>query len=165
MQDGVALERKTKEELKQLAQGLGIEKISSLKKEEIIEKIRNARLMNEKKNNEEQNNQPKKKERPSDVVEVCGVLDVMSDGFGFLRFENYRSSEQDIYVSPTQIRRFNLKTGDEILGDARPSNDEDKFSPLLYVKKIMETEAGEEGTIFVNGDFSNKFKAYFRKKV
>lgn len=136
MQDGVALERKTKEELKQLAQGLGIEKISSLKKEEIIEKIRNVRLMNEKKNNEEQNNQPKKKERPSDVVEVCGVLDVMSDGFGFLRFENYRSSEQDIYVSPTQIRRFNLKTGDEILGDARPSNDEDKFSPLLYVKKI-----------------------------
>lgn len=136
MQDGVALERKTKEELKQLAQGLGIEKISSLKKEEIIEKIRAARMMNEKKNNEEQNNQPKKKERPSDVVEVCGVLDVMSDGFGFLRFENYRSSEQDIYVSPTQIRRFNLKTGDEILGDARPSNDEDKFSPLLYVKKI-----------------------------
>lgn len=128
------LERKTKEELKQLAQGLGIEKISTLKKEELIEKIREARNKNEEKAKTEQ--REKKKERPSDVVEVCGVLDVMSDGFGFLRFENYKSSEQDVYVSPTQIRRFNLKTGDEITGDSRPSNDEDKFSPLLYVKKI-----------------------------
>ncbi len=134
MQDGVKLERKTKEELKQLAQGLGIEKISALKKEELIEKIREARTKNEEKTKTEQ--KERKKERPSDVVEVCGVLDVMSDGFGFLRFENYKSSEQDVYVSPTQIRRFNLKTGDEITGDSRPSNDEDKFSPLLYVKKI-----------------------------
>lgn len=134
MQDGVSLERKTKEELKQLAQGLGIEKISALKKEELIEKIREARTKNEEKAKAEQ--KEKKKERPADVVEVCGVLDVMSDGFGFLRFENYKSSEQDVYVSPTQIRRFNLKTGDEITGDSRPSNDEDKFSPLLYVKKI-----------------------------
>lgn len=134
MQDGIMLERKTKEELKQLAQGLGIEKISALKKEELIEKIREARNKNEEKAKTEQ--REKKKERPSDVVEVCGVLDVMSDGFGFLRFENYKSSENDVYVSPTQIRRFNLKTGDEITGDSRPSNDEDKFSPLLYVKKI-----------------------------
>ena len=134
MQDGVSLERKTKEELKQLAQGLGIEKISALKKEELIEKIREARTKNEEKAKAEQ--KEKKKERPTDVVEVCGVLDVMSDGFGFLRFENYKSSEQDVYVSPTQIRRFNLKTGDEITGDSRPSNDEDRFSPLLYVKKI-----------------------------
>lgn len=134
MQDGVSLERKTKEELKQLAQGLGIEKISAMKKEELIEKIREARTKNEEKAKAEQ--KEKKKERPLDVVEVCGVLDVMSDGFGFLRFENYKSSEQDVYVSPTQIRRFNLKTGDEITGDSRPSNDEDRFSPLLYVKKI-----------------------------
>ncbi len=136
MQDGVALERKTKEELKQLAQGLGIDKISTLKKEELIEKIRAVRAENEQKAKSEQKPEQKKKERPSDVIEVCGVLDVMSDGFGFLRFENYKSSEQDVYVSPTQIRRFNLKTGDEILGDCRPSTDEDKFSPLLYVKKI-----------------------------
>lgn len=134
MQDGIALERKTKEELKQLALGLGIEKISALKKEELIEKIRLVRAENEEKAKKEQ--AVKKKERPADVVEVCGVLDVMSDGFGFLRFENYRPSEQDVYVSPTQIRRFNLKTGDEIVGDSRPSGDEDKFSPLLYVKKI-----------------------------
>lgn len=134
MQDGVKLERKTKEELKQIAQGLGIEKISALKKDDIIALIREKR---EKMAQEEkQKEKPKKRERPVDVVEVCGVLDVMTDGFGFLRMENYMSSKEDIYVSPTQIRRFNLKTGDEIVGDCRPSQDEDKYSPLLFVKTI-----------------------------
>lgn len=133
MQDGVALERKTKEELKQLALGLGIERISALNKEDLISRIRKTREDAEKQKVEEK---PKKRVRPSDVVEVCGVLDVMSDGFGFLRFENFKPSENDVYVSPTQIRRFNLKTGDEIMGDARPSQDEDKYSPLLFVKKI-----------------------------
>ena len=65
-----------------------------------------------------------------------GILDVMADGFGFLRVENYRPSEADVYVSPTQIRRFNLKTGDEIVGDTRPTQEEDKYSPLLFVKTI-----------------------------
>lgn len=134
MQDGVKLERKTKEELKQIAQGLGIEKISALKKDEIIALIREKR--EQMAQEEKQKVQPKKRERPADVVEVKGVLDVMTDGFGFLRVENYMSSKNDIYVSPTQIRRFNLKTGDEIVGDCRPSQDEDKYSPLLFVKTI-----------------------------
>ena len=131
MQDGIALERKTKEELKQIALGLEIPKVSTLKKDEIIELIRKHR-------EEISKEKPQKTERkrPADVKEVCGVLDVMSDGFGFLRFDNFQPSENDVYVSPTQIRRFNLKTGDEIVGDSRPSQDEDKYSPLLFVKKI-----------------------------
>lgn len=135
MQDEIALERKTKEELKQIAQGLEIPKISALKKDDLIAVIRKCR--EEKQEAEKQEKQPKqtsKPKRPDNAVEVCGILDVMSDGFGFLRFENYRPSEQDVYVSPVQIRRFNLKTGDEIIGDCRPV--EDKFSSLLYVKKI-----------------------------
>lgn len=128
------LERKTKEELKQIAMGLEIPKISAMKKDEIIEAIYAKRKQIEENKAKEQ---PKKKStRPSDAVEVCGVLDVMNDGFGFLRFENYSSSEDDVYVSPVQIRRFNLKTGDEIKGDCRPTQDEDKYSPLLYVKAI-----------------------------
>lgn len=134
MQDGVKLERKTKEELKQIAQGLGIDKISTLKKDEIIALIRAKREQNAAE--EKEKPQPKKRERPADVVEVKGVLDVMTDGFGFLRMENYMSGKNDIYVSPTQIRRFNLKTGDEIVGDCRPSQDEDKYSPLLFVKTM-----------------------------
>ncbi len=126
------LERQTKEELRQLALGLGISGISSMKKEELIKNILAKR---EEAHPEEE--KPKKRQRPADAVEVCGVLEVFQDGFGFLRLEkNYRPSAEDVYVSPTQIRRFNLKTGDEIIGDARPSQEEDKYSPLLFVKKI-----------------------------
>ena len=134
MQDGVALERKTREELKQIAIGLEIPKVSSLKKDEIIELIRKHR--EEMKTKETKNAEEPKRKRPADVVEVCGVLDVMADGFGFLRFENLRPGENDVYVSPTQIKRFGLKTGDEITGDSRPSQDEDKYSPLLFVRRI-----------------------------
>ena len=137
MQDGVALERKTREELKQIAMGLQIPKISALKKDEIIALIRKHRA--EAKDREAQETkkpEETKRKRPADAVEVSGVLDVMSDGFGFLRFDNYQPSSSDIYVSPTQIRRFNLKTGDEIIGDCRPTQEEDKYSPLLFVKRI-----------------------------
>ena len=136
MQDGIALERKTKEELKQIAQGLEIERISALRKDEIIEKIREKRKQIEEQKNSQPQPQPKKRERPADAVEVTGVLDVMGDGFGFLRVENYSSSRGDIYVSPVQIQRFNLKTGDEITGDCRPTQDADKYAPLIFVKKI-----------------------------
>ncbi len=112
----------TKDEIKEIASDLGIEKISSMKKIDIIN------LILEK--------DEKKKERPDNVVEMTGVLEVKGDGYGFLRRENFASSSDDIYVSPTQIRRFNLKTGDEITGDCRIITDEDKSSPLLYVKKI-----------------------------
>ncbi len=132
MEEKMELCRKTKEELKQLAQGLEIPKISGMKKEELIENILKKREENRTRDAEK----PKKRQRPADAIEVCGVLEVLADGFGFLRFENYRPGENDVYVSPTQIRRFNLKTGDEILGDARPSQEEDKYSPLLFVKKI-----------------------------
>lgn len=133
MEERRELERKTKEELKQLAQGLEITKISTLKKEELIDAILAKREENRTKTEAEV---PKKRQRPQDVIEVCGVLEVLGDGFGFLRFDNYKPGAEDIYVSPTQIRRFNLKTGDEITGDARPSQEEDKYSPLLFVKKI-----------------------------
>ncbi len=134
MEEKLELLRKTKEELKQLAQGLEIPKISALKKEELVEHILKKREENRSK--EQDKPSSKKHQRPADVIEVCGVLEVLADGFGFLRFENYRSGENDIYVSPTQIRRFNLKTGDEIMGDAKPSQEDDKYSPLLFVKKI-----------------------------
>lgn len=132
MPENTELERKTKEELKQLALGLEIPKISTMKKDELIEAILNKR----KEISETKPHTPKKRQRPADVVEVCGILDIMADGFGFLRVDGIKPSEDDIYVSPTQIRRFNLKTGDEITGDARSSQEEDKYSPLLFVKKI-----------------------------
>ncbi len=71
-------------------------------------------------------------ERP----QVEGILDVVENGFGFLRFENYLSSEKDIYVSSTQIKRFNLKTGDKIKCITRHPNDGERFGALLYVNTV-----------------------------
>ena len=101
MEEKLELERKNKEELKQIAQGLEISKISTLKKEELVEAILKKREENRSKAEAEV---PKKRQRPQDVVEVSGVLEVLADGFGFLRFENYKPGADDIYVSPTQIR-------------------------------------------------------------
>lgn len=136
MVDGIALERKTREELKQIAIGLEIPRVSTLKKDDLILKIRETRKKQEEAASAAKYEKKAVRQRPADVVEVRGILDVMSDGFGFLRSENYKPGENDVYVSPTQIRRFNLKTGDEIVGDSRPSQDEDKYSPLLFVKTI-----------------------------
>lgn len=65
-----------------------------------------------------------------------GILEVMSDGFGFIRCENYLPGENDIYVSPSQIRRFSLKTGDILQGSIRIKTQGEKFSALLYVTSI-----------------------------
>ena len=65
-----------------------------------------------------------------------GILEVMPDGFGFIRCENYLPGENDVYVAPSQIRRFNLKTGDIICGNTRVKNQGEKFSALLYVTSV-----------------------------
>jgi transcription termination factor Rho len=72
-------------------------------------------------------------EKHKNRYEVEGILELAESGFGFLRFDNYLSSSDDIYVAPAQIRRFNLKTGDKIKGVARRPNDSEKFGALLYV--------------------------------
>ena len=63
-------------------------------------------------------------------------MEITEGGFGFLRFENFLTSEEDVYVSPSQIRRFNLKTGDQILGITRSPKSGEKFRALLYVQQV-----------------------------
>ena len=65
-----------------------------------------------------------------------GILEVMPDGFGFIRCANYLPGDNDIYVAPSQIRRFSLKTGDMIIGNIRVKTQGEKFSALLYVKSV-----------------------------
>jgi len=67
---------------------------------------------------------------------VTGILEVLPDGYGFLRGHNYLSGPKDIYVSPSQIRRFNLKTGDKIVGKGRIQKEGEKFQALLYVSSV-----------------------------
>ena len=69
-------------------------------------------------------------------IEANGILEVMPDGFGFIRCENYLPGENDVYVAPSQIRRFNMKTGDIIRGSRRVRTATEKFAALLYVTSI-----------------------------
>ncbi|MBQ3931744.1 MAG: transcription termination factor Rho [Firmicutes bacterium] len=82
------------------------------------------------------------KQKDDNRYEVTGILDIAEGGFGFLRFDNFLTSSRDVYVSPTQIRRFNLKTGDEICGVARKPNPDERFGALLYVRTVNEDEPG-----------------------
>lgn len=69
-------------------------------------------------------------------IEANGILEVMPDGFGFIRCENFLPGENDVYVAPSQIRRFNLKTGDIIIGNRRIKAATEKFAALLYIKTV-----------------------------
>ncbi|MBQ9059775.1 MAG: transcription termination factor Rho [Firmicutes bacterium] len=83
-----------------------------------------------------------KQEKQDNRFETEGILDLADDGFGFLRFNNFLTSDQDIYVSPAQIRRFNLKTGDKIKGICRPPSAGNRFGALLYVVTVNGDEPG-----------------------
>ncbi len=86
----------------------------------------------ENKNDGEKANEHKK----NNTRDVTGVLEVLADGFGFLRCDNFLSGSDDIYVSPVQIRRFNLKTGDQIFGVMRLPNEGERFGAIIYVKEV-----------------------------
>jgi transcription termination factor Rho len=74
---------------------------------------------------------------PGEKINIAaGILEIHTDGYGFLRRENFLSSDNDIYISPSQIRRFNMRTGDKITGITRPPKSGEKFKALLYVKNI-----------------------------
>ena len=119
--------------LRDLAKAREMEGISTLKKAELIE----AML--------EQDEKDKLKTEKAGTLDIDqldsgevanGILEVMQDGYGFIRSANYLPGEEDVYVSPSQIRRFGLKTGDIVCGNTRVKTQQEKFSALLYVTKI-----------------------------
>lgn len=120
---------KTVSELREMAKSSGIANYSKLKKDELIEALNQAELKKDEKVSEKE----PLKEEPEEAV---GILEVLADGFGFLRCENYLSGAQDIYVSPVQIRRFNLKTGDMISCKVRPCREGERFRALIYVNSV-----------------------------
>jgi transcription termination factor Rho len=114
------LKKKSVNELLELTKTLGIEDASRLRKQELIFLILKALA------------------KRGDDISSTGVLEILPDGFGFLRSASgsYLAGPDDIYVSPNQIRRFNLLTGDEIEGKIRPPKDGERFFALLKVDKI-----------------------------
>ncbi len=146
-------------DLKEIAKARGLKGISTMKKAEIIN------LMCEKDEEEKRadgdfsktepsakkasasaesgsEEEPKDDSVPADKealdsgIIANGILEVLPDGYGFIRSDNYLPGEADVYVAPSQIRRFNLKTGDIVVGNTRVKTQGEKFSALLYVKTI-----------------------------
>ena len=146
------LENYTLVELRQLAKEKGVKNTSKLKKEEIIEEL--SKLDNEPIESEEveydgsyvatdvttgtlaepSNGAYKLTNADDQIVE--GILEVLPDGYGFLRGENYLSTPKDVYISPIQIRRFKLDKGDKVKGIARLPKEGEKFPALIYVGEV-----------------------------
>ncbi len=125
-------------ELQEEAKQLGIKSISKLKKDELVKLI-----LTKTEKSEPEQSKPSAQTNEieySDPVRrtnlMGGVLEVMADGYGFLRCDNYQSGENDVYVSMNQIRRFNLKTGDYIVGNTRMQHEGEKYQALLYVQTV-----------------------------
>ncbi|MEG0932912.1 MAG: transcription termination factor Rho [Lachnospiraceae bacterium] len=126
--------------LKELAKARDLKGISTMKKAELIELM----LEKDEKDNVIQAKEEVKNEKigTGDIDQLDsgmtahGILEVLPDGYGFIRCANYLPGENDVYVSPSQIRRFNLKTGDIVSGNTRVKTQSEKFSALLYLTKI-----------------------------
>jgi transcription termination factor Rho len=130
------LKNKKISELVSLAADLKIEGYSSMRKQELIFAILKSQADEDGK------------------LRGSGVLEVLQDGFGFLRAPdyNYLPGPDDIYVSPSQIRRLNLRTGDTVEGEVRSPKDNERYFALLKVNKVNfePTEASRKKTLFVN---------------
>ena len=130
--------------LKDLAKARGLKGISTMKKAELVER------MLEEDEKEKQASREAVKEMSANTgdkevhdidrldsgITACGILEVLPDGYGFIRSANYLPGENDVYVSPSQIRKFNLKTVDILEGHTRIKTQQEKFSALLYLTRI-----------------------------
>ena len=105
-------------DLQGVAKEIGLTGITGLRKQELIENILNRKVEDE------------------GLFIRTGILDILPEGYGFLRARGYLPSEDDIYVSLSQIRRFHLKRGDEVMGQVRPPKDSEKYNALLRIEKV-----------------------------
>lgn len=123
-------------ELRELAKEYKIEKSYSLKKDELIKEIKLKKKSQKIDKLDLSDNAAETLKNLDNKNYVRGILELHQDGYGFLRTINYLPSEEDIYVSPSQIRKFRLRNGDEILGIKSPPKDGENFNALLYIKSV-----------------------------
>lgn len=143
-------------ELREIAKARGLKGISTLKKAELVERMLEAddkdkadgkdiepkpvlKGIRDGRNDRQHTDGEKQEGYPTELdsgLTAKGILEVMTDGFGFIRSDNFLPGENDVYVAPSQIRRFNLRTGDIIEGNTRIKTMNEKFSALLYLRKI-----------------------------
>ena len=128
--------------LRDIAKARHLKGVSTMKKADIIELMLAEDEKEKAKAVKEEVKNEKSKEGTTDIeqldsgITVSGVIEVMPDGYGFIRSNHYLPGENDVYVSPSQIRRFGLKTGDILEGNTRVKTQTEKFSALLYLTKV-----------------------------
>ncbi len=130
------LEGKTLAELREEAKKLGIKRVTGVKKDELVKSIKIA--IHEINVSEAAEKAQEKDPEPAvpEGDESEGVLEIMADGYGFLRTENFEQGDNDIYISQSQIRRFNLRTGDNVKGVTRQAREGERYGALLFVKSV-----------------------------
>ena len=143
MSTKIELQKMSLADLRELAKQTGIKSVSKFKKDELIDLLSSSQTNeNPSEQDETPTGSPAEKlsqnenDNQNNTYEVTGILELCEDGYGFLRGENYLSTDEDTYVSPVQIRRFRLKTGDMVHGICRPRNDRERSDALIYVKDI-----------------------------
>ncbi len=135
--------------LRDLAKSLDIKGVSTMKKDQLVDllvemeekqsKEASAKAANNEAEGEKAKSEEKAEPNMAELdsgIAASGILEVMPDGYGFIRCENFLPGENDVYVAPSQIRRFGLKTGDIVEGNTRIKTQNEKFSALLYIKRI-----------------------------
>ena len=132
-------------ELRQLAKEQGVKNVSKLKKSELLESLEKGNVTEvqatEEKTEKKEETAILENEKTYKVTTaedniVEGILEVLPDGYGFLRGENYLSTPKDVYISPVQIRRFRLDKGDKVKGIARLPKEGERFPGLIYVGEV-----------------------------
>lgn len=172
------LREKKLEDLRVIAKTLGLKSITKYRKNELIDMILKETAKEEKEEPEKKStetisiNDIDMEELPEKVTEELeqmeningaeGILETHQDGYGFLRSDNYLSGDNDIYVSPSQIRRFRLKTGDKVFGITRPAKSGEKYKALLYVKSV---NGLKPETCLKRPDFDSLTPIYPRKRI
>lgn len=149
-------------ELREIAKDYGIEKSYNLKKEDLIKKINSLRENEKIEKLDLSENAQETLKNLEDKDYVKGILELHQDGYGFLRRINYLPSEEDIYVSPSQIRKFRLRNGDEILGIKSPPKDGENFNALLFIKSVNGMHPSK---ILNRPFFDNLTPIYPKKKI
>lgn len=176
--DSSILREKKLEDLRVIAKTLGIKSITKYRKNELIDMIlqntgkEEEEVPQEKTSGEIDINDIDMEELPEKVTEELeqmenidgaeGILEIHQDGYGFLRSDNYLSGDNDIYVSPSQIRRFRLRTGDKVFGITRPAKSGEKYKALLYVKSV---NGLDPETCLNRPDFDSLTPIYPRKRI
>lgn len=164
------LEKLSIDDLKTLAIECGLENPNTLSKEDLIKYLhKNKHKISDKVEEIDKldtkdlsDNATEEIEKLEKINYVTGILDQLPDGYGFLRTENYLPSENDIYVSPSQIRKFRLRTGDKIQGILRPSKDGENFNALIYINKVNDLKAKD---IINRPSFDNLTPIYPKEKI